>query len=231
MQFLKQGTAQTITFGPMVGTDGFTIQTALTIQKANLRVMKNGSPQSSASADQGASDVGAPHDGNGIYRISLDTTDTDTLGRFRIAAVVAATRPIDREFMICPANVYDSLFGASKLQVDGNDLSGNMAALLSIIASKTDQLPYQPAAVQDIPSAAELVNAIFTHILPVLSAVPPEDQATFEQAVAYQLAKTANQKVQNLSGLFELFNRAGDTVLSSSLVTKTDTQTMVSSDV
>jgi hypothetical protein len=112
--WLKQSTAATVKVGPFLDSgDGATAETALTIQKADVRLSKNGGNMAAASADQGASDVGAAHDELGYYDISLDTTDTGTLGSLRVMISESGALPVWQDFMVVPANVYDSLIGGS----------------------------------------------------------------------------------------------------------------------
>lgn len=115
MHFLKQSTAVTVKMGPFVDTaDGFTAKTALTIQKADVRITKNGAAYAAASADQGAANAGAVHDEAGEYGISLDATDTNTLGRMKVRVSKTGAMPVWQEFMVVPANVYESLFAGTE---------------------------------------------------------------------------------------------------------------------
>jgi hypothetical protein len=51
-----------------------------------------------------------------MYRVTLDTTDTGTLGTLRMAFNEAATcLPVWQDFMVLPANIYDSLVSGSDL--------------------------------------------------------------------------------------------------------------------
>jgi hypothetical protein len=113
-RFLKQSTAATVILGPFVdATDGVTAETGLTISQADVRLSKNGA----AFAQVGESSA-ASHMENGYYSKALNTTDTGTLGRLRIAVAESGALPVWEDFMIMPANVWDSLFGADFLQVD-----------------------------------------------------------------------------------------------------------------
>jgi hypothetical protein len=64
-QWLREDTVVTVKLGPFVdSTDGATAKTGLTIQKADVRLSKNGGDMAAASADQGSGDAGAPHECN-----------------------------------------------------------------------------------------------------------------------------------------------------------------------
>lgn len=143
MLFLKAGTSPTVKVGPFVdAADGLTALEALVIQKADVRLSKNGGNFAAASADQGASDAGAAHDELGYYDISLDTTDTGTVGRLVIVVQMFGESgdpdalPVRHEFMVLPAQVYDSLVAGSDtldVQVAGLD-----AAALAAIADELE---------------------------------------------------------------------------------------------
>lgn len=128
--WLKQSTAVTVKMGPFVdNTDGYTAETGLTISQADIRLTKNG-----GAFAQTNNAAGATHDENGYYGVPLNTTDTNTLGTLRVSINESGALPVWQDFMVVPANVYDSLFSTDKLQVDitqidGQDTSGNNATL------------------------------------------------------------------------------------------------------
>lgn len=106
--WLKQSTAVDIALGPFVdSTDGFTAETALTLSQADIRLKKN------AGAWAQVNDAtSATHEENGWYEKELDATDTNTLGILIVAVNESGALPVWREFMVVPANVYDSLVSA-----------------------------------------------------------------------------------------------------------------------
>jgi hypothetical protein len=125
MLYLKQSTAVTIKMGPFLDEDdGKTVESALTLSQADFRVSKNGgnfAQKNEASA--------ATHDELGYYDVSIDTTDTNTLGRLLIAVHESGALPVWKEFMVVPANTYDSLVGGSdNLEVDAVAVSGDSTA-------------------------------------------------------------------------------------------------------
>jgi hypothetical protein len=122
--WLKQSTAATIKMGPFVdATDGVTAETGLAIAQAAIRLSKNG-----GNIAQTHNATGATHDELGLYDIPLDTTDTDTLGALRVDMQISGALPVWQDFMVVPANVWDSMFGADLLQVDVAQLSGDATA-------------------------------------------------------------------------------------------------------
>lgn len=60
------------------------------------------------------------YDAYGNYLVTLDTTDTNTLGPFRVQfAAAASCAPVWQDFTVVPANVYDSLVaGSAELLVE-----------------------------------------------------------------------------------------------------------------
>jgi len=115
--WLKQSTAKVVSFGPFLDkTDGVTEETglvsALDHATTGIKLSKNGG----ALTIRHATVTATTYDAYGMYRVTLDTTDTNTLGTLRMAFNEAATcLPVWQDFMILPANVYDSLVSGSDL--------------------------------------------------------------------------------------------------------------------
>lgn len=127
--WLKQSTAVTVKVGPFVDeTDGKTAETALTLQKADVRLSKNGGNMAAANADQGDGDAGAAHDELGYYDISLDTTDTNTLGNLKVMIHESGALPVWVDFMVVTANVWNTLCSTDNLEVDMTAVSGGTVA-------------------------------------------------------------------------------------------------------
>src|SRR5690606_3340081 len=102
---LRQSTAVAIPLGPFVDSeDGDTPETGLTIAQSDVRVRNNGGSFAQKNDSNAAS-----HDESGWYDIALDATDTNTLGELIVSVKVAGALPVWREFLVVPANVYDSL--------------------------------------------------------------------------------------------------------------------------
>jgi len=122
MQFLRQSTAATRKIGPFVdSTDGVTPETGLTISQADVRLSKNGGDFA-----QKHDATGCTHDEDGWYGCPLDATDTGTLGSLVVAIAVSGALPVWHEFMVLPADVYDSLVaGSDVLEVDVTQIGGD----------------------------------------------------------------------------------------------------------
>lgn len=135
MLFLKQSTAAIITFGPALDpADAVTLKTglisALDDGTTGIKLSKNGT----APTIRHATVTATTYTSYGIYRVTLDTTDTNTLGQLDVNFANNTTvLPMHREFTVLAANVFDSLIGASTfLKTDIaaiNTVTGNAALL------------------------------------------------------------------------------------------------------
>jgi len=123
--FLKQSTVVTLKIGPFVdSTDGATAETGLSIAQADVRLSKNG-----GDIAQKTESTSCTHDELGIYGCPLDATDTATLGRLQLWVHESGALPVWHEYMVVPANAYDSLVGGSDaLDVNVAEVSGDSAA-------------------------------------------------------------------------------------------------------
>lgn len=124
-RWLKQSTTADVVIGPFIDdTDGKTPETGLSIAQADCQLSKNG-----GAAAQKNSATAATHLGGGHYKAPLNTTDTNTLGQLRLWINKSGALPVWADFLIVPANVYDSLVGGSdKLQTDAVEVSGDATA-------------------------------------------------------------------------------------------------------
>lgn len=118
--WLKQATAVDVGIGAFVdNVDGFTPASGLSITQPDIRLKKNGGNWGQKNAAQTLS-----HEENGWYELSLDTTDTNTLGGLLVAVNESGARPVSREFEVVPANVWDSYFGGDTLDVSVTSMNG-----------------------------------------------------------------------------------------------------------
>jgi len=154
--WLRQSTAREIKLGPFVDqTDGFTAEGALTIAQADVRLAKNEGDW--AQKNEATTLV---HEENGWYRCLLNATDTDTLGILIVAVNEAGALPVWREFLVVPANVWDSYLGADLLQVDVTQVGGTAQTAGDIMADTNDIQARLPAALVGgrIAANAEVVG-------------------------------------------------------------------------
>lgn len=123
-RWLKQSTSVDVPVGPFVdATDGFTAETALTITQPDVRLRKNAVAWAQKAAAQTLT-----HDENGYYTVTLDATDTNTLGMLMLAISEGGARPVMAQFLVVPANIWDSFFSTDYLQVDSTQLLGTVYA-------------------------------------------------------------------------------------------------------
>lgn len=116
MRYLKQSTSVDLPIGPFVDTAG-AAATALTLTQPDIRLKKNGAAWAQKNAAQTLA-----HEENGFYEVTLDATDTNTLGHLRLAVNETGALIVFEDFMVLPANVYDSL-------VAGTNFLGVTAAM------------------------------------------------------------------------------------------------------
>ncbi|MBM2827744.1 MAG: hypothetical protein HW408_276, partial [Actinobacteria bacterium] len=104
--YLKQSTAFTFRLGPFVdSTDGNTEENALTIAAASVLLSKAGGALTAKNEATALTGTGA----NAHYTCVLNATDTGTLGTLRVWAHITGALAVYKDFMVLPANVYDSL--------------------------------------------------------------------------------------------------------------------------
>jgi hypothetical protein len=132
--WLRQSTAIDVSIGPFLDSaDGNTVESGLTITQPDIRLKKNGGAWAQKNAAQTLS-----HEENGWYEISLDTTDTNTLGNLLIAVHKSGALPVWREFQVVTANVWDSFFGADKLQVHVDEMTAGIITAAVIATGAID---------------------------------------------------------------------------------------------
>jgi len=154
--WLKQNTAVTVKLGPFVdSTDGVTAETGLTISQADIRLSKNG-----GNIAQSNNAAGATHDELGYYDIPLDTTDTNTLGTLRVLISESGALPIWQDFMVVPANVWDSLFGADKLQVHADEITAGLITATALADNAITAAKIATDAIGASELAADAVSEI-----------------------------------------------------------------------
>lgn len=131
MKLLKQSTAATIKLGPYLdSTDAVTAKTALTIAQANVLLSKN-----YGAFAQKSDSTSATHDSSGWYGVPLNTTDTGTVGPLQIHTNISTALPVWDQYLVVPANVYDSFLGTDLLQVDTQAINDNQTAADNLATS------------------------------------------------------------------------------------------------
>ena len=166
MKWLKQNTARTFRIGPFLDEDdGKTAETGLALVSSDIRLSKAGA--AFAAKSEATSPV---HDENGWYSVVLADSDVDTLGGFEVAAHFVGALPVDAEFMVVPANTYDSLVsGADLLTVDAVEISGdstsadNLELQYDTTGLSGDTFPATQASVANIASGSAAISTTATN--------------------------------------------------------------------
>lgn len=107
--FLKQSTQVKQLIGPFVdAADGFTPETGITLGAADqAEAWKH---DASATTDISANTW--THIADGMYNLTLTTSDTNTVGTLSVIVLdTSVCRPVRMSFTILSANIYDSLIG------------------------------------------------------------------------------------------------------------------------
>lgn len=121
---LKYNTAsQVIIIGPFLDdADGKTAETGLSIANTDIKLVKHGGT-STTNKNSG----GATHIASGYYYCTLDSTDTNTIGRLQVLVNMSGALPVWHECIVYPAEVYDYLFasaGTDYFKVDIAQING-----------------------------------------------------------------------------------------------------------
>src|SRR5215471_16380933 len=180
--WLKQSTAVTLTIGPFVDTaDGFTAKTALSLVQSSIRLSKNG-----GSYAQKNDSTSPAHQENGNYSCVLNTTDTGTLGVLRLHVNFTGALPVWLDMMVVPANVWDSMFGASTLNVADSTIAAATFAANAITSS---------VLATDSIGSAQLAASAGTEIAAAIKALVIETAGSYTvgQALSIMLAVLAGR--------------------------------------
>lgn len=167
MRFLRQSTSVDVPIGPFLdSTDGNTVESGLTLTQPDIRLKKNGGAWAQKNAAQTLT-----HEENGNYEVTLDATDTNTLGLLRLHVHESGALPVWEDFTVIPANVYDSLIGGSDtLDVQ---VTGMGSGVVTASAIDTDAITATGLAADAANEIADALlnraNAIETGLTPVQS--------------------------------------------------------------
>jgi hypothetical protein len=163
---IKQSTAMTHLMGPFIdNTDGVTAKTALSITQALTRLSKNGGDP----AQKNESST-AVHKENGYYAVSLDTTDTNTVGRLRLMVTITGAMPVADDFIVIAASAYNAMVaGTAGMPTDISTLvTTNLdATVTSRLASASYTAPDNASITTilgrtDVATSTRLASASYT---------------------------------------------------------------------
>jgi len=140
MRYLKTNTAVIVQVGPFLDkTDGVTLETGLTITNERITAV--------AETDDGAAPTlildnvtgatsGTSNDlnyitngDNGMMQLELSAANLNRVGRFRVTITDAANHcPVIEDFVILPADVYESMFNVGNATVTGTAATGTLTS-------------------------------------------------------------------------------------------------------
>lgn len=132
MRYLKQNTDQYVTVGPFIDkSDGFTTKDDLTVTNisyvlsvsthASASTHSSGSCSATASASWGMAGIGH----GGMYDCKIPAADINFVGSCTVCLYYATSYlPVFMEFQVVPANIWDSLMGTDKLDVNAAEHGG-----------------------------------------------------------------------------------------------------------
>jgi hypothetical protein len=130
VRYLRQSTSVDLPIGPFLdATDGVTAETGLTITQPDVRLKKNAAAWAQKAAAQTLS-----HEENGYYEVTLDATDSNTLGHLRLAVNESGAAPVWEDFEVITAAVWDALFSTGNFPANVLAINGVAGA-----AAKAEQ--------------------------------------------------------------------------------------------
>lgn len=155
--WLRQSTSVDVGIGPFLDeTDGKTAETALTITQPDVRLKKNNGNWAQKAAAQTLT-----HEENGWYEVTLDATDTNTLGILIVAVHEAGALPVWKEYMVVPANVYDALvLGTEWLTVDAMKPDWSISGATLTVKKPDDTTTAYTKTLTSDGAAAPIVGAV-----------------------------------------------------------------------
>lgn len=165
-RILRQSTSVDVPIGAFVDqTDGFSPETTLTITQPDIRLKKNGGAWAQKNAAQTLS-----HEENGNYEVTLDATDTNTLGLLRLHVNESGALPVTEDFEVVTQNYWDSLFSTDFLQVDLTQIGG-------VAQSATDLKDFADDGYD--PSTNKVQGVVLTDTVTTLTGNTPQTGDSF----------------------------------------------------
>lgn len=167
-------------------TDGATLETGLTITQPDVRLSKNGAAFAQKSAAQTLS-----HMENGQYSCNLSTTDTNTVGRLRVAVFESGALIWWQDFQVVEEAVYDLLYESGATgQVTVASMGANVvtaSALASDAVTEIQSGLATAAALATVDSEVGVIDGIVDSLLAAVNALENLSQAQAQAAAAAAL--------------------------------------------
>ncbi len=104
---------------------------------------------------------GGTHDENGWYAITLDATDTNTVGRLQVSCKVAGALAVFMEFQVLEEAIYDALFASSAAGFDSNQRVdvGSWLGTAVTLSGTTSKPQVDVDSIDDDATAADNLEA------------------------------------------------------------------------
>ena len=201
MLHLKLSTAAVMRVGAFKdATDNSTPETAIALASGEAYLFK------ATGAGVDISALTWAHTFDGMYDLSLTSSETDTLGMLTVNIYDAVAAPVTVRAMVLPALVYDSLYGTDNLQVDVLQINGNLSSgfLTGTTMLKSDVTQIGTNAVAGFLSGTTMFN---TDVLAISSSTTAADNLE-EGALALVTGATSTGSSTTLvtTGLTEATN-------------------------
>lgn len=207
MRYLRQNTAVRISVGPFLDkADGITPKTGLTATNEHITMIKDDDDNTAcnliidanATASGGDNDlVHISGDDAGYYDLELTAAQTNYLGRVLLSInYVTDHCPVFHEFVILPAQVYDSLvLGTDLLDANASQLGGTSqtgrdvgASVLLSSGSGAGQLDFTSGVVK-----ANLAQILGTALTETAGQIAAGFKKLFDVASPTLTAQSVNQ--------------------------------------
>lgn len=163
---LKQSTATEIPLEFVDATDGITAETGLDVTTFDCTIYKHADANLAATAltvtaSGGSND--STHLADGVYRLELTASNTDTLGRFRIKCQCSGAAPFSKSYMVVSTSVYEaSVTSASSIADFWNTATSGFSVAGSIGKMLVDDTTFTVTGTADSGTTTTLVDAALT---------------------------------------------------------------------
>lgn len=230
MMWLRQSTISVINFGPVLDMgDGVTLEVAVGIitsldhAATGIMLSKNGGTLTIR--EQGANFVATTYDAHGCYKVSLSAIDTGTLGRLRVIHTEPATYlAVWQDFMVVPAQVWDSMFGADKLDVavaEQANIDFGALQKLSLNAATPAVTVSDKAGFSLAATGADLILKTSTFAVAIVAAI--NELATYGLTALNTLLVTTGIKAASVPALVQADVRTAVGLAAANLDTQLST--------
>lgn len=163
--WLKQSTSVSVVIGPVWATADGSLKADLAYNASgiNCDVYKNGTKADVTLANSAGDGYFRAGSGESLYLLTLSTGHTDTLGAFTISLSATGYYMKPQHYMVVPANVWDSMFGADTLKCEVVEISGDTAAAdnLESYCDGTTPIPANAIQISGDATAADNCELMF----------------------------------------------------------------------